>query len=504
MTTKTKISAAQHKIQKSQHNDVLIIGAGISGLGAAYELKQSCPSKSFAILEGMESFGGTWLWHKYPGIRSDSDLFTFGYDFKPWLGTPIASRDEILKYLGEVISENDLSDHIQFNHRVMKATWCSQQNLWTLQVRNGDQTAQFTCNFLWMCQGYYRHAEGYTPQWPGTDKFQGPIIHPQTWPEDLDYQGKRVLVIGSGATAATIVPALVGECEHVTMLQRSPTFFAPGVNRNKFADTLRDLDVDPVTTHDLVRRKITRDQNRFLRRALDEPEAMRKELQAGVAEYLSEEEVQEHFTPSYRPWQQRIAVVPDGDLFKAIRSGDASIVTDQIDQFTDRGVLLKSGTEIEVDIIITATGFNLCVMGDIEFVVDGQGVDFSETINYRGAMFTGVPNMAWIMGYLRSASWTLKVDLVADFVSRLLNHMDENNLATVQVALRPEDADMKLEPWLTEDIFSPGYLKRDGHLLPKGGDKEEWRSSQDYWIERDVLPLVDFDDPIFVYTGQAQ
>ena len=504
MTTQTKLPVANDATQEIEHYDVLIVGAGISGLGAAYELKQNCPSRSFAILEGMESFGGTWLWHKYPGIRSDSDLFTFGYHFKPWLGAPIASRNEILKYLGEVISENDLTEHIHFNHRVLSATWCSQRNVWTLQVQRQGQTISFTCNFLWMCQGYYRHAEGYTPEWPGTDKFQGPIIHPQTWPEDIDYQGKRLIVIGSGATAATIVPALAGNCEHVTLLQRSPTFFAPGANRNKFADTLRDLDVDAETTHDLVRRKITRDQNRFLRRALDEPEAMRRELQAGVAEYLPLEQVQEHFTPSYRPWQQRIAVVPDGDLFKAIRDGDASIVTDQIDTFTENGIRLKSGAELEADIIVTATGFNLCVMGDIDFVVDGKPIDFSETVNYRGAMFTGVPNMAWIMGYLRSASWTLKVDLVAGFVSRLLNHMDDNQLASVRVALRPEDAGMTLEPWLDEEVFNPGYMKRDVHLLPKGGDKEEWRSSQDYWVERDVLPHIDFGDPIFVYTEQSR
>ena len=504
MTTKTMTPPAENRAQTSRHFDVLIVGAGISGLGAAYELKQSCPDKSFAILEGMESFGGTWLWHKYPGIRSDSDLFTFGYQFKPWLGAPIAGRDDILKYLGEVISENDLDEHIQFNKRVQKATWCSHQKRWTLEVQDGDQKTEFTCNFLWMCQGYYRHAEGYTPQWADMEKFEGSILHPQTWPEDADTRGKRIVVIGSGATAATIVPALAGECEHVTMLQRSPTYFTANANRNRFADTLRDLDVDPETTHDLVRRKITRDQYRFLRRALDQPDQMRKELQAEVGAFLPEDQVQEHFTPSYRPWQQRIAVVPDGDLFKAIRDGDASVVTDQIERFTEKGILLESGTELEADIIITATGFNLCVMGDIDFVVDGKDVDFAETINYRGLMFTSIPNMAWIMGYLRSASWTLKVDLVAEFISRLLNHMNQNDLATVEVALRPEDAGMELEPWLREEIFNPGYLKRDGHLLPKGGDKEEWRTSQDYWIERNVLPVVDLDDPVFVYDKEPQ
>lgn len=500
MTIKTQAPMTDEAGSENNHFDVLIVGAGISGLGAAYELKQNSPTKSFAIIEGMESFGGTWLWHKYPGIRSDSDLFTFGYQFKPWLGAPIAGRDQILEYLGEVISENDLTRHIHFNRRVISAAWCSERNIWALTVQTEEKTVHFTCNFLWMCQGYYRHAEGYTPQWKGTDKFKGPIIHPQTWPDKLDYADKRIVVIGSGATAATIVPELAGNCEHVTLLQRSPTFFSPGVNRNRFADTLREIGVDAKTTHDLVRRKIVQDQNKFLRRALDEPDVMREELQAGVAKYLPMDQVKEHFTPSYRPWQQRIAVVPDGDLFKAIRDGDASIVTDQIDQFTENGLLLESGKEIEADIIITATGFNLCVMGDIDFSMDGKTIDFSETVNYRGAMFTGIPNMAWIMEYLRSASWTLKVDLVAGFVSRLLNYMDQKKLATVHVALRPEDENMQLEPWLDEEIFSPGYLKRDGHLLPKGGDKDEWRSSQDYWVEKDVLPLINFDESVFVYT----
>ncbi|WP_448140335.1 flavin-containing monooxygenase [Sphingopyxis fribergensis] len=482
-----------------EHIDVLIVGAGISGIGAAYELKHQCPGKSFLMLDAFESFGGTWHWHTYPGIRSDSDLFTFGYRFKPWLGAPIATREEILKYLGEVIEEAELAPRIRYGHRVLDAAWSSDDALWFVDAEHDGRIVRFSCNFLWMCQGYYRHSEGYTPEWAGMEAFAGAIVHPQTWPEGLDLTGKRVVVIGSGATAATIVPAIAPHCAQLTMLQRSPTYFTSDMNRNRLADTLREIDIDPQTVHEIVRRRITHDQRQFLGRALDEPETVKAELLDALEKHLPRETIDAHFTPRYRPWQQRIAVAPGGDLFKAIRSGDASVITDQIDCFTPEGIRLASGDVLAADVVITATGFNLCVLGDIRFTVDGAPMNFSECVNYRGMMFTGVPNMAWIFGYFRAASWTLRVDLVADFVCRLLQHMDRLGARQVNVTLRDEDADMELLPWIDGETFSPGYLMRDVALLPKRGDKPEWEHSQDYWWEKDALPKVDLTDPLFLY-----
>ncbi len=486
---------------KTEHFDVLIVGAGISGVGGAHHLREQCPDKSFVILEALESFGGTWLMHTYPGIRSDSDLYTFGYRFKPWTGPPIATAAEILTYMGEVIEESDLAPHIHYNHKIISANWSSADNRWTIDAMrtDTDEPVRFTTNFLWMCQGYYRHAEGYTPDWPDMDKFKGPIVHPQTWPENLDYKGKHVIVIGSGATAATLAPAIAGECAHVTVLQRSPTYFVPGRNVNDLADILRDLEIDETWIHEIVRRKTLHDQALFTRRAFEEPEAVKQELLAGVAAFLGPDfDIATHFTPRYRPWRQRIAFVPDGDLLRGIVAGKASIVTDEIESFTEKGVLLKSGKLLEADIIITATGFNLSVMGDIAFATNGAPLNFADTITYRGMMFTGVPNMVWVFGYFR-ASWTLRADLVADFVCRLLNHMKAKGAKRVEVALRPEDKNMPLLPWMDPEDFNPGYLMRGMHLLPKRGDKPEWRHTQDYWAEKDALPAIDLNDKAFVY-----
>lgn len=486
-----------------EHVDVLIVGAGISGLGAARELKVQCPGQSFLILEGMESFGGTWHWHRYPGIRSDSDLYTFGYRFKPWIGPPIASGQEILRYLGEVIEENDLGPQIRYRHRVLRADWNSDDARWTLTAFDAEHSKErvFTCSFLWMCQGYYRHERGYTPDWPDMETFKGRVIHPQTWPDDLDYTGKRVIVIGSGATAATVVPAIAPACEHVTMLQRSPTYFSPGVNKHWLADTLRELNIDDAWIHEIVRRKIVADQYRFLQRTLDDPASTVQDLMKGVLAYLPKETVEKHFTPRYRPWQQRIAVVPDGDLFEEVKAGRVSVVTDRIERFTPDGIIVGDGQELKADIIVTATGFDLCVLGDIAFSIDGETLNFADTVTYRGMMFTGVPNMAWIFGYFRAASWTLRVDMVADFVCRLLNFMKARGHRKIEVVLPPEDSDMSLFPWIDDELFNPGYMMRGMHLLPKRGAKPEWAHSQDYWWERDVLPGVDLDDPAFRYDG---
>jgi cation diffusion facilitator CzcD-associated flavoprotein CzcO len=494
--TATTTAARPASTAVVEHFDVLIVGAGISGVGAAYHLGQQCPNKSYVVLEALESFGGTWLTHKYPGIRSDSDLYTFGYRFKPWVTAPIATAEEINKYMGEVIDENDLARHIRYKHKIVHAEWSSKDNLWTIDAvrTDTDEKLRFTANFMFMCQGYYRHNKGYTPEWPGMGDYQGKIVHPQTWPEDLVYKGKRVLVIGSGATAATLVPAIAGDCEHVTLLQRSPTYFIPGRNENELYNTLVELDIDPMWIHEIVRRKVLYDQAVFTRRAIEESDTVRDELLAGVRAFLGPDyPVEKDFTPSYRPWRQRIAFIPDGDLFQGINAGKADVVTDEIDRFTAKGILLKSGKELEADIIITATGFNLNVLGDIDFVIDNKPLVFSDTVTYRGMMFTGVPNLVWVMGYFR-ASWTLRTELVADFVCKLLNDMDRRGAKRVVPQLRDDEKDMKLGPWMDPENFNPGYLMRGMHLMPKRGDKPEWEHSQDYWAEKDSIPSINLDD----------
>jgi len=481
--------------------DVLIVGAGISGLDAAVQLQQQCPGKRFVLLEAQDGHGGTWRTHRYPGIRSDSDLFTFGYGFKPWMGKPIATAAEILQYLAEVIDEHRLAPHIRYGHRVDSAEWSEDHKCWTVQATHDGLPQRLTARFLFMCQGYYRHAEGYTPQWPGMASFRGRIVHPQTWPEDLDLSGKRVVVIGSGATAATLIPAIAGSCAHVTMLQRSPTFFITGRNSNELAETLRQLDIPPEWTHEIVRRKVLFDQAAFTQRCVAEPEVVRKELLAGVRAALGpghEAEVEQHFNPRYRPWQQRIAFVPDGDLFKVVREGQASVVTDRIETFEPGGLRLGSGRLLEADVIVTATGFNLNVLGDIRFTIDGRPLDFAQTVGWRGAMFTGVPNLAWVFGYFR-ASWTLRADLLSAFVCRLLQHMDRRGARVVEPRLRAQDDDMTLKPWVEPDNFNPGYLQRGIQLLPKQGSHEPWLHRQDYAADKDDLPRADLDDGTLAY-----
>lgn len=499
MSTSVQVSESSEPL--AEHFDVLILGAGVSGIGSAYHLQQQCPDKTFCVLESLESYGGTWLTHRYPGIRSDSDLYTFGYRFKPWTGAPIATAREILNYVGEVIDENALSQHIRYQHKVTTASWDSKEKRWTIEGNRQDtgERVRFTASFLWMCQGYYEHAKGYTPQWEQMDSFAGDIVHPQTWPEDLDYNGKKVIIIGSGATAATVAPAIAGDCEHVTVLQRSPTYFIPGRNANDLADQLRILDVDENWIHEITRRQILHDQAEFTRRAIEEPDTVKEELLAGVHEELGDDyDIATHFTPRYRPWRQRIAFVPDGDLFAGIKAGKASMETDEIERFTEQGILLKSGKELEADIIITATGFNLSVMGGVAFSVDGKAVNFADTITYRGMMFTGVPNMAWIMGYFR-ASWTLRVDLIGDFVCRLLNHMEANEVSSVMPTPSEEDKNMPLSPWMDPENFNPGYLMRSMHLLPKSGKGSRWQHTQDYWLEKDELPAIDLTEPELIY-----
>jgi len=499
----TETATRPHDIDQAvEHFDVLIVGAGISGLGAAHHLREQLPEKSFVILEAQPSFGGTWRTHRYPGTRSDSDLYTYGYRFKPWTGAPIAAKDEIVKYLAEVIEHDQLDDHIRYGHTITSASWSSDERRWTLSVTGAQGGAErtFSATFLWMCQGYYRHAQGHTPTWSGMETFQGRIVHPQTWPDDLDYAGKRVVVIGSGATAATLIPALAPECAHVTMLQRSPTFFFIRTNVNEVADMLRELDIPEEWTHEIVRQKILLDFGVITQLALDYPELAREELLRPIREILGDDyDIEKHFNPKYRPWQQRIAMVPDGDLFEGIKSGRASVVTDEIESFTASGILLKSGETLEADIIITATGFDMNVLGDIDFAIDGLELDFSTTITYRGMMFTGVPNLVEVFGYFR-ASWTLRVDLIGDFVCRLLGHLEEIGATVVTPQLRDDETRMTLIPWVDPENFNPGYLLRFLDHLPKQGDHEPWRHAQDYQVERDELPIADLDDGALRYT----
>jgi len=495
-----KNSVQQDSQQSAEHFDVVIVGAGISGIGAAYHLKDQTPDRSFVVLDNLASFGGTWYTHTYPGIRSDSDLYTFGYRFKPWIGDPIATAAEILSYMGEVIEENNLDENIRYQHQMTTANWSNENKLWTVKGVRKDtgEKVNFTTNFLWMCQGYYEHAKGYTPEWDGTQNFKGEMVHPQTWPDDLDYKNKNVVVIGSGATAATVVPAIADECKHVTVLQRSPTYFIPAPNENLLVNQLRNLNIDEHWIHEIARRQILSDQDEFTRRAIEEPDLVTQELLEGVKACLDDDYDMSHFTPNYRPWRQRVAFVPDGDIFQGIKAGKAEMVTDEIDRFTEHGIALKSGKQLPADIVVTATGFELSVLGGINFSIDDKAIDFADTVTYRGMMFTGVPNMAWVFGYFR-ASWTLRVDIVADFICRLLKTMDDKGVSSVTPQLRDEERAMELGPWIDPENFNPGYLMRSMHLMPKSGNSNEWRHSQDYWREKDELPAIDLETAPFSY-----
>jgi monooxygenase len=489
-------------VAESQHFDVLILGAGISGIGAAYHLKDQRPGTSFAVLESHPSYGGTWWTHRYPGVRSDSDLFTLGYRFQAWKGDPIATGDQILSYLGEVIEENDLDQHIRYRHRVEEASWSSAENRWHIRARNleSDETVPFTAGFLWLCHGYYRHGQGYKPQWEGLEDFQGEILHPQEWPEEVDLKGKKVVVIGSGATAATLIPAIADEAAHVTMLQRSPTYFLARPNTNELANTLRDLDIPPEWTHEIVRRQIFKMTEQMRAASWGDPEQLKKMVIDGVRAQLPEGfDVEKHFTPAYRVWQQRLAILPNGDLFRAISEGKVSVVTDTIGRFTDNGIKVGSGEHLEADVVITATGFDLSVLGDVELNVDGREIDPAELVTYRGIMFTELPNLAYVFGYFR-ASWTLRADIISDFVCRLLAHMEDKGARKVVPTLRPDDKDMNLIPWVDPENFNPGYLMRSIHLMPRQGDRDPWTWGLEYQQEKQALAGADLDDGTLAYS----
>ncbi|WP_249522635.1 flavin-containing monooxygenase [Modestobacter marinus] len=475
-----------------EHLDVLIVGAGLSGIGAAWYLQRDHPQRSFALLEARGATGGTWDLFRYPGIRSDSDLHTFGYEFKPWREEQsIASADRILAYLRETASENHIDSHVRFHHRVLAASWSSAQARWTVEVERGDtgERTTLTCSWLFCAGGYYRYDEGFTPQFEGRDRFPGPIVHPQHWPEDLDTAGRRVVVIGSGATAVTLVPALAATAGHVTMLQRTPSYVMPVPAVDRLGNRLRRL-LGEERAHPLIRRMNIAKGQLIWRFAQRHPDRARKLIRwVNTRALPAGYPVDEHFNPPYGPWDQRLCAVPDGDLFRAIRNGSAEVVTDRIVTFTEQGLLLESGRELAADVIVTATGLNLQAFGGIRFTVDGAEVRLPETVAYKGMMLSGVPNLAYAIGYTNS-SWTLKIGLLCEHFTRLLTHMDRNGYD----ACRPEVGDpaMPTRPLLD---FGAGYVRRSVDQLPKQGDRMPWLTSMDYRADVRLLRTDDVTDP---------
>jgi monooxygenase len=499
MTT-TAPALGTEDILDAGHVDVLIVGAGVSGIGAAHHLREKFPGRTFVILDAQDNRGGTWWTHQYPGVRSDSDLFTYGYRFKPWRGPSIAAGSEILSYLDEVIDEDSLAGHIRYQHRVTAASWSTADRQWTVLASHGDSLSRFTAGFLWMCPGYFNHARPYRPSWPGMADFQGEIVHPQHWPADLSLDGKRVVVIGSGATAATLIPAIAGRASHVTMVQRSPSYYFAPPLVDDLAVTLRALDIPEEWTHEILRRQHMAQLDWLARTSFEAPDELHAFLVESMRPLLPEGfDIEKHFTPRYRPWQQRIAVVPDGDLFAALRSGSASIVTDTISSFLPHGLRVSSGEEIPADVVVSATGFNLSLLGDVCFSVDGSEVDLTSRVTWRGIMIEGLPNMAYMWGYFRH-SWTLRVDLVSDLVGRLLAVMDDKGATMVVPALRPSEADMERLPWSDPSNFNAGYVMRSQHILFKQGDREPWTHMKEHEQEREILPTVDLDDGTLVYS----
>jgi monooxygenase len=460
----------------TEHLDVVIVGAGISGVSAAWHLQDRCPTKSYAILEKRAAMGGTWDLFRYPGIRSDSDMYTLGFRFRPWTECQaIADGKPILEYVKGTAAMYGIDKHIRLNHKVVSADWSNTKNRWTLYVENNGTPSTITCSFLFLCSGYYNYEQGYAPTFPGSEDFAGPIIHPQQWPEDLDYADKNIVVIGSGATAVTLVPALANSgAKHVTMLQRSPTYIVSQPAKDKMADRLNRW-LPEHMAYSAVRWKNVLRQVAVYQACQKWPHRMRNMFLGLVKRQLPEGyDVRKHFNPQYNPWEQRLCLVPNGDLFRAIRHGQAEIVTDIIERFTPTGIRLHSGHELPADIIITATGLNLQLFGGATATVDGQPVDLTKTMAYKGMMLSGLPNMVYTVGYT-NASWTLKADLVSEFACRLLNYMDANGFETVVV--EHPGSDVEERPFME---FTPGYVLRSLDELPKQGSRTPWRLNQNY------------------------
>jgi monooxygenase len=500
-----------------EHVDVLIVGAGLSGIGAAYHLQEKCPEKSYAILEARGSSGGTWDLFRYPGIRSDSDMYTLGYSFRPWENPKaIADGESILAYVRDTAEGNGISDKIRFNHRVVRAEWSSADARWTITAHRTDtatasatatdsatdadtgETVRLTAGFLFACPGYYRYDRGFTPEFKGTERFQGRIVHPQHWSEDIEYAGKRVVVIGSGATAVTLVPALAEQAAHVTMLQRSPSYVVSLPAEDALANRLRRR-LPSMLAYQLVRWKNVLMMMLSFQLSRRRPRLMKAMLRRGLERELPPGyDIDTHFKPRYNPWDQRLCLVPDGDLFAAIKAGRATIVTDAIDTFTEHGIKLASGGELEAELIVTATGLELIPLGGIELSVDGRTVDIAKTLGYRGMMISGVPNLAVAFGYT-NASWTLKCDLTCEFVCRLLRHMDSRGYASC--VAENHDPSVGAEPFID---FNSGYVLRAVEKFPKQGSKRPWRLYQNYALDIVSLRLSRLEDGVLRFTPASQ
>ena len=479
-----------------EHVDIVVVGAGLSGIGAAYHLQTLCPQKSYVILEGRDAIGGTWDLFRYPGIRSDSDMYTLGYRFRPWReAKAIADGPSIRSYVRDTARENGIDRNIRFGHQVKRANWSSDTARWTVEAETGAQKtlAWFTCNFLFMCSGYYDYDGGYTPDFPGVENFAGRIIHPQAWPENIDYANKDVVVIGSGATAVTLVPEMAKTAAHVTMLQRSPTYVVSRPAEDAAANWLR-RHLPIKLAYMLTRWRNVLFGMYFFNLARKKPAKVKKYLIDMVHKELGPDyDVGTHFTPRYNPWDQRLCLVPDSDLFASLRSGTSSVVTDTIDGFTPHGIRLKSGQELKADIVVTATGLQLKLLGGLQVTIDGVAKNLSETMSYKGMMYSGVPNLASSFGYT-NASWTLKCDLTCEYVCRLLNHMDRHGYAEAKPC---KDADVQEAPWLD---FSSGYVQRALDILPKQGTKKPWKLYQNYALDLVSLRYGKVEDGVLQFS----